>query len=149
MIKLGPLGFLKNRKDSGRVHRIRISSDNKYIKKVSSKILEGLEDAHPDESVVFDIRLCTEEAVRNAIVHGNRSDRRLSVKVDFWIENDNLNIEIEDEGSGFDARMVADPTAKENVTRNCGRGVYLIRHLMDSVEYNEKGNKVLMTKRLK
>ena len=139
--------FLRNRKDNG-PESLKIPSRIEYIKKVSDAILRSLARHHIDEDKAFDIRLCVEEAVRNAIVHGNKSDKRRSVKVSWKVSGDNAVIEIEDEGKGFDHAAAADPTLDANITRNCGRGVFLIKKLMDKVEYNESGNKIRMTKRL-
>jgi serine/threonine-protein kinase RsbW len=102
-----------------------------------------------DEDGGFDIRLCVEEAVRNAIVHGNHSDRKRSVKVDCRVENGAAIIEVEDEGAGFDYNNVPDPTKESNILKNSGRGVYLIKKLMDKVEFNKAGNRIKMVKGLK
>lgn len=149
MIKLDPLAFLRNSGDPSKKTVIKVASQTRYIRKVSSRILSLLDHYKVDESRIFDIRLCIEEAVRNAMVHGNHSDKRLSVKTAYWIDGDTLSIEIEDEGPGFDHIGVADPTTPPHILKNSGRGVYLIKKLMDKVEYNEKGNKLTMAKRLK
>ncbi|MCX5677599.1 MAG: ATP-binding protein [Candidatus Omnitrophica bacterium] len=149
MIKSDPLAFLKNRKNlSGKI-LIKVPSEMRYIRKVSSGVLSGLKHYNVDEGRLFDIRLCVEEAVRNAMVHGNHSDSALSVKIAYWVDNGVLSVEIEDEGSGFDHTNVDDPTLAGHILKNSGRGVYLIKKLMDKVEYNDKGNKVAMIKRLK
>ena len=149
MIRSDLLAFLRNRMDPSKKTVIRVASQTRYIRKVSSRILSFLNGYKIDEGRIFDIRLCIEEAVRNAMVHGNRSDKKLFVKTAYWIDGDTLNIEIEDEGQGFDHRGVADPTAPSHILKNSGRGVYLIKKLMDKVEYNGKGNKITMAKRLK
>lgn len=84
----------------------------------------------------------------NAITHGNRRDRRKSVKITCWAEGDKLNIEVEDEGGGFDYRTLSDPTTNDNLTKGSGRGVYLIHNLMDEVVHNGIGNKIKMVKYL-
>jgi serine/threonine-protein kinase RsbW len=127
---------------------IKIPSDTGEIRKVSCRIIEDVGPREKIESKVFDIRLCTEEAVRNAIVHGNKNDPAKSVTVAYWIDGGNLHIEVSDEGSGFDYRNLPNPTAKENIMKNSGRGVYLIRRLMNKVEFNETGNVIRMTKHL-
>jgi len=149
MIKSDPLAFLKSRKDLSGKSLIKVPSETRYIRKVSSRILSWLSRYNIDESRLFDIRLCVEEAVRNAMVHGNHSDNKLLVRTAYWIDNGALNIEIEDEGRGFYHEEVDDPTLACHLLKNSGRGVYLIKKLMDKVEYNDKGNKVTMIKRLK
>ena len=149
MIKSDPLAFLRNLKGRSKKAVIKVPCETRNIRKVSSRIISALERYNVDEDRIFDIRLCVEEAVRNAMVHGSHSDKRLSVRTAYWIDDGALNIEVEDEGPGFDHTELADPTAAPGVLKNSGRGVYLIKKLMDKVEYNEKGNKVTMVKRLK
>lgn len=125
---------------------IEIPSEIKYIRKVSSEILDSLAPYGIDEKKVFDIKLCTEEAVRNAIVHGNGTSAKLRVKVDYRISENGIIIEVEDEGPGFNPAAVPDPTLKSNMMKESGRGVRLIIKLMDKVDFNEKGNKIRMEK---
>ena len=149
MLKLGRLEFLKSRNKASKKALIKVPSETKYIRKVSAKILRSLSACKLGESKAFDIKLCIEEAVRNAIVHGNHSDKRLSVKASCWMEDGKVNIEVEDEGSGFDHRFLADPTSSAHIMKNSGRGVYLIKKLMDKVEFNETGNKIRMITSIK
>jgi serine/threonine-protein kinase RsbW len=111
--------------------------------------LKWLESRKLDDSALFDIRLCVEEVVRNAITHGNDSDKDLKVLVSYWLEGDRLIIEVEDEGRGFDPGKVPDPTVEGNILRGSGRGVYIVRKLVDKMEFNDKGNKIRLTKYLK
>ncbi|MFH1190236.1 MAG: ATP-binding protein [Candidatus Omnitrophota bacterium] len=149
MTRSGPLAFLKKRKDPSEKTLIKVPSDTRYIRKVSSGILSGIASYGVDESRSFDIRLCIEEAVRNAMVHGNCLNKKLHVRTSYWVDKGALNIEVEDDGCGFDYGKVADPTAEPHVLKNSGRGVYLIKKLMDKAEYSAKGNKVTMVKMLK
>lgn len=138
-----------NRRSDAEKLSFKIPSDIKYIRKVSSGILKWLEPRKLDDHVIFDIRLCVEEMVRNAIVHGNNSDSGLNVLIKYWLEGDRLIIEVEDEGPGFDIDKVPDPTTEENIMKGSGRGVHIARELMDKMEFNDKGNKVRLTKYLK
>lgn len=152
MLNLGRSAFLKNN-DNGKIKIkktiVKIPSNIKYITKVSSKVLETLTSYKIDESDMFDIRLCVEEAVINAIIHGNSRDETKPVKIAYWIEENKLNVEVEDKGKGFDYKHMPDPTANDNIMKGSGRGVYLINNLMDEVEHNESGNKIKMMKYLK
>lgn len=144
-----PLAFIRNfrKGPSGRVS-MKVSNDTRNIRKVSSRILSGISAYNIEENRIFDIRLCIEEAVRNAMVHGNRSDKKKTVKAAYWVENGYLCIEVEDEGAGFDHSGLVDPTIVPHILKDSGRGVYLMKKLMDKVEYNLKGNKVLMVKKI-
>jgi len=128
---------------------IKIPSDIRRMREVSLKILGSLKSYDLDNDRMFDIRLAVEEAVRNAIIHGNESDKAKSVTITYWIEDDKINVVVEDEGKGFDPLGLPDPTANDNIMKNSGRGVYLVKKLMDEVEFNAIGNKLKMTKKLK
>jgi len=128
---------------------IKIPSDVKHIKDISSKIVDLLMKKGTDKSTVFDIRLCVEEAILNAIEHGNKYNKKLTVDVSFAIYEKKIEVSIEDKGKGFSHVILPDPTSDDNVLRAHGRGVYIIHKLMDKVEYNEKGNKITFMKYLK
>ena len=91
------------------------------------------------------ILVCTMEAVNNAILHGNRSNPEKIVDVELSFENNSLKIKVTDEGPGFRPDKVPDPTTPENIEELNGRGIYLMSHLADIIEYSQKGNSVTMT----
>lgn len=91
------------------------------------------------------ILIATLEAVNNAIIHGNRSDEKKFVDVEFTIEKNNLKVKVTDEGGGFRPKEVPDPTNPENLEEINGRGVFLMKKLADEIEFNRKGNSVKMT----
>ena len=95
---------------------------------------------------VFGVRLALEEAVVNAIRHGHRGDTSKRVDVRFQISDEQLLIEINDQGPGFDPDGLPDPLAPENLERPGGRGVFLIRQYMTWVQYNKTGNSVTLCK---
>jgi serine/threonine-protein kinase RsbW len=125
---------------------ISITSNLKNIRKVSSRIVDLLLERGIDKSTIFDIRLSIEEAIINAIEHGNKKDESLKVTASFIIDEDKIEIAVEDEGEGFSHTALPDPTKDKNVLRAHGRGVYLFHKLMDRVEYNDKGNRVKLVK---
>lgn len=147
MKNLGGWGFFKNSLMDNAV--IKIPSNYKYIKEASSKIIDSLKKLDADESLLFDVRLCVEEALINAIKHGNKMDEKLNVYVDYKINGNKLVITIQDEGNGFDYKNLQDPTKENNLFKDSGRGVFLIHHLMDEVTYNDKGNQIKLIKYLK
>jgi serine/threonine-protein kinase RsbW len=87
-----------------------------------------------------------EEAVVNAIEHGNKRDLAKNVHMVFRVTPERVWLEITDEGKGFDHRNVADPTDEELLDKPRGRGVMLIRQLMTEANYNESGNQLTMVK---
>ncbi len=95
---------------------------------------------------IFGIRLALEEAVVNAIKHGNRLDANKQVHVVCKSTPEKIWIEISDQGSGFDPKGVPDCTDAEHIDVPNGRGIMLMRNFMSRVEYNRCGNVVTMEK---
>ena len=96
---------------------------------------------------VSDVEIALREALANAILHGNHEDRRKHVHVSCRCEPDEVSIAVKDEGKGFDTDNVADPTAPQNIGSIHGRGIHVIRALMDEVRFDEGGAVVHMKKR--
>jgi len=94
------------------------------------------------EEVYGNVLIAVTEAVNNAILHGNRESQDLQVDVSVFDESKEFMFQVKDYGSGFDHVNLPDPTAPENIEKENGRGVYLMRHLADEVLYNDKGNEV-------
>jgi serine/threonine-protein kinase RsbW len=125
---------------------LTIPSDPAQARKVQEEIERLLKTHHYPEKDVFSIKLAVEEALVNAIKHGNQMDHDKKVRIAYRVEIDRFDIHIADEGPGFDPGDVPDPTCAENLERPCGRGLMLMRHYMNQVHYNETGNAVSMTK---
>ena len=94
----------------------------------------------------FGIHLAAEEAIVNAILHGNRLDPRKRVHVICEVSRDLFRIDIADEGPGFDPALVPDCTQDDRLEVPSGRGVMLMRSFMTRIEYNAKGNRVVLEK---
>ena len=104
-----------------------------------------------DEQTAFGVDMALREAVTNAVVHGNQEDETKSVEVIFSCLGNALEIEIRDQGEGFDPASVPDPTEPANILKTSGRGIFLMRSFMDEVEWfarPEGGTTVRMVKRL-
>ena len=93
-----------------------------------------------------DIEIALREALANAVIHGNRRDPTKTVYVGCRCGADEVSIVIRDEGQGFDTRDVPDPTTPKNLPFNHGRGIYLMRVLMDEVRFERGGTAVYMRK---
>ena len=101
-----------------------------------------------DDETNSDIELAVREAIANAIVHGNQQDPRKRVYVKSRCTRDGeVSITVEDEGQGFKSDAVPDPTSPDNLLRTHGRGLYLIKTLMDEVDFQQGGSVVHMRKR--
>jgi len=123
-----------------------IPSDTALGQEVQERIVSRLEQLEFPPRDVFGVRLALEEALVNAIKHGNGMDPNKSVRIQWRIDRECVCVEIEDEGPGFIPADIPDPTAEENLERPCGRGIMLMRSFMSRVEYQGRGNKVLLEK---
>ena len=93
------------------------------------------------------IELALDEALDNAVVHGNRMDRQKLVQVFCRCEPGNgISVVVKDQGQGFDPRAVPDPTAPENLGAEHGRGIWLMKSVMDEVSFERGGTEVRMRK---
>ncbi|HVL13601.1 MAG TPA: ATP-binding protein [Gemmata sp.] len=125
---------------------VTIPSDLAEARRIQNLIEECLQACGYSEHDVFSIKLALEEALVNAIKHGNQMDPDKRVFVRYAVTPDRFDIRITDEGDGFNPDDVPDPTAIENIERPCGRGLLLMRGFMTEVEYHGKGNSVTMAK---
>ena len=82
------------------------------------------------------------EAVNNAIIHGNKNMANKKTDIEYNIENQTITFTIFDEGTGFDFNDLPDPTSPENLEKPQGRGIFLMNHLADEVNFMDNGNVV-------
>jgi len=113
---------------------------------VCRQILFKLEDSSFNKEDIFAIHLALEEALINAVKHGNKMDPTREVKIDYSISPDKIEISITDDGVGFNPESVPDPRVGKNLYRSEGRGLLLMRSYMDSVQFNQQGNCVYMVR---
>jgi serine/threonine-protein kinase RsbW len=95
----------------------------------------------------FNLRVALSEALANAIIYGNRLDPGKVVDVRVVITASRLSLHVADEGEGFDPATIPDPTAPERIEAEDGRGLFLIRQLVDEVRFNDRGNAICMVLR--
>ena len=125
---------------------LTIPSDAAEARRVQETIERELKGTLFSEKEIFSIKLALEEALVNAIKHGNQLDRTKSVHISYRVLAERFEIRITDEGTGFDPTDVPDPTAVENLERPCGRGLMLMRHYMSEVAFTGNGNGIRMSK---
>jgi serine/threonine-protein kinase RsbW len=93
----------------------------------------------------LNFRVSLIEALSNAMIYGNGQDPSKRVHVEVFLRQGRVTARVTDEGPGFDPRVVPDPTIPVNLTREKGRGLFLMRELMDEVRFNDRGNSVTLT----
>lgn len=109
------------------------------------KLIDDITSSHNISSEIYGkISVAIIEAVNNAILHGNRLDVSKKVKIEYNIDEEAIQFIVEDEGTGFDFANIPDPTLPENLEKTHGRGIFLMNHLADDIEFNENGTLVEM-----
>lgn len=133
------------------VETLRIPSSTDELMRVDTMTEDIARSMGFDDSARADLGICVTEAVNNAIVHAHHRRADLPVDIRFERYPDCLRVSVRDYGSGFDLSKVVDPTQPENLLKVTGRGVHLIRALMDDVDIRalDDGIEVVMTKRRK
>jgi len=125
----------------------KLCSEAELAAKMIQEILDRMDSLGWSQKEQLDTHLCLEEAFMNAIKHGNGNNTERCVETRCWINAEQFRIQIQDEGPGFNIDEVPDCTKPENLTNCSGRGLMMMRHFMDVVEYNQIGNLVTMEKR--
>jgi len=137
-------------KPSGRArHKLQfaIGSDFATSCRVQKRIVDEVIRHGFNSPSIFAVRLALEEALANAIKHGNRLDSGKKVRVEAEVTPRQVRIVIEDEGGGFDRSRVPDPTIQANLEKTCGRGILLIEAYMDKVRWSRGGRRLEMIRR--
>lgn len=125
---------------------IVIPSRLEEVSRVEHAVLHQAEELGYSGADRFAIQLAMEEALANAIKHGNDNDPTKQVTIDFLVTQEFVQITITDDGPGFNPNDVPDPTLTENLDKPFGRGVMLINSYMTEVSYSPTGNAITMKK---
>lgn len=124
----------------------RIPSNPDLCAKLIESLVEALEKFGWADREMFGIRMVMEEAILNAIRHGNQCSPDKSVDITMKVDDREFHATITDQGEGFDPNEVPDPTKDENLECDSGRGLVLINTYADEVTYNQIGNSVTLRK---
>jgi serine/threonine-protein kinase RsbW len=126
--------------------KTEFSSNRNNFRHVEALLYKANEDFKLNESDFRNLMIAVSEIVINAIVHGNNEDESKMVQVIIEYDDNDLNIKICDEGNGFKATDVSDPTLRENILKASGRGIFIIKSLVDDFEYrhSEKGSEFIL-----
>ena len=130
---------------------LEITSDSKYLSKVDKLSAKVARYAKLTNSDSDDLGIVTTELVNNAIHHGNKNDPMKKVSIVFQVDTEQIELRIKDEGDGFNPDEIKDPLAPENLMSESGRGIFLIRNLMDNLEFNfgNDGTEIIAVKYLR
>ncbi len=127
---------------------LNIPSEIGNLRLVEKAIDELSLELDLSDEVYGNVLVATMEATNNAIIHGNNSDPSKNVNIEIQIEEKELKVLIEDQGTGFDFKSIPDPTSPENLEKINGRGIFLMERLSDEILYLEEGRIVELKFRL-
>jgi serine/threonine-protein kinase RsbW len=125
-----------------RIHEIKLPSEPTSITEVEALIDKACAELNLNEDLYGNILIAVTEAVNNAIIHGSQMNASLFIEVGVLDSSEWVCFSVKDQGKGFDPDQIPDPTAPENLMKENGRGVFLMRNLADDMEFEEGGTRV-------
>ncbi len=128
-------------------YHIEVESDPNNLITVEEFVNYFAKDIGLSEQQLAALLLAVTEATTNAIIHANKCDKSKMVSVDVEVQDTKLIIKVTDEGKGFDPNEIPDPTQPENILKDSGRGMYLMKVYMDDLKYNltPNGTETILT----
>lgn len=120
----------------------RIASKIENIYPVEREILQQANQLGFDDNACFCLRLAMDEALINAIIHGNRNAEEKKIHIKALFNSESVAVTVQDEGDGFDRSQLCDPTEAPHLYETHGRGVFLIRQFTHELRFNDKGNEI-------
>lgn len=121
---------------------IQIPSLSENIRIIESFIDNAKEKYLLNEDIYGNIMIAVTEAVNNAIKHGNKDVSTKNVTLSLSLQDGLIKFKVQDEGDGFNFQHLPDPTSPENISKPGGRGIFLMKHLCDEVDFKENGKVV-------
>ncbi|MFM7216521.1 MAG: ATP-binding protein [Bacteroidota bacterium] len=126
----------------GDIQMIELKSQPESLSIVERMIEEVRDSYHVSEDTFGNMLVALTEAVTNAMYHGNKSDPDKKIRIQYGCLHNTLTFTVADEGPGFDFYNLPDPTAPENLEKECGRGIFLMKHLADQLIFSDGGRVV-------
>jgi serine/threonine-protein kinase RsbW len=129
---------------------IVIPSDLRFLTDVDAFVEDLLRSWNTSESNIADVAISVSELVNNAIIHGNRRSCERTVTVTVERRGNSVSIVVADQGAGFNPQQIQDPISDENLLKEVGRGIFIVRSLMDEVAVSPtaEGTAVTIVKKL-
>ena len=120
---------------SEKIYSKEFPSDPELLPEAEEYILNIAREVNLDQDKFNHLTLAFSEAAANSIVHGNKSDKNKIVKITVKVDNDTMTISLKDQGEGFKVEEVPDPTAPENILKDHGRGIHIMKSFLRELKY--------------
>ena len=124
------------------IESLKLASNFQSIARIEKLIDKVCSSIGVNEESYGNVLIAVTEAVNNAIQHGNKQNGALKIDVSVLDSTKNICFSVKDEGPGFDFNNLPDPTSPDNILKENGRGIFLMKNLADKVEFTDEGNKV-------
>ncbi|MGL4563413.1 MAG: ATP-binding SpoIIE family protein phosphatase [Brevinema sp.] len=132
-------------KDRTKRHHLSIASTLLEVDKVVLELINYIQlEVVASSSLFWKLRTCLYEALLNAVAHGNKYNTQKRIDIDYRIADDFIAIRIKDQGSGFDTKHINNPFDPENLLKDFGRGITMVKHLAHKIKFNKKGNEIIL-----
>jgi len=128
-----------------------VQSDPELLPELDEYLMNIAKEAGLDEEKFNNLSLSFSEAASNSIKHGNKNDVNKKIRITVKISDSQMRIIIKDEGKGFDIKAVPDPTKEENILKDNGRGIHIMRSFLENLSYNftPEGTETILVLNLK
>ncbi|NMB80340.1 MAG: ATP-binding protein [Ignavibacteria bacterium] len=132
---------------SSKIYIKEISSNPEFLPDLEEFILDVAKETGLDNDQINSLSLSFSEAVSNSIVHGNKGDSNKKIRIKVEINSDKIIITIKDEGKGFNPEAIPDPTKPENILKDSGRGIHIMKSFLNDLKYNftPNGTETILT----
>ena len=129
-----------------KVYEKVVISDPALLPEVEEFVVDIAVKANLNEDKFNNIALSVSEAASNAMVHGNKLDQAKTVTIKVIVDDEKIRLSFKDQGSGFVLDEVPDPTKPENILKDSGRGIHIMRSFMDDVQFKitPEGTEIIM-----
>ena len=130
-------------------YSIKLPSDRKSVEKavkLAEKVARKMKLISQEQD---NLAIAVSEAVTNAVVHGNKLNSEKEAVMDIITKDNEIIVKVKDQGNGFKPDKLPDPLAPENIAKECGRGVFILKNFMDCVDYNftKEGTEIIISKK--
>ena len=113
-----------------------VNSDPEILPELEEYIINIAREANLDDTKINSLALSFSEAISNCMRHGNKYDKTKTVTITVTIDADKMRVSLKDQGAGFDLQNVPDPTKPENILKDSGRGIHIMKNFLDDLRYN-------------
>ncbi len=127
---------------SKQTFRLSLNSTYQESEKIPDFVTNIQEKSQLEDETTGNLMLLLSEAVTNAIVHGNKLDKKKKVEVEVQINSNKIVSTVKDQGDGFEPNTANNPLKEENLLKDSGRGIFLIKEISDSMDYLDNGTTI-------